>query len=143
MDMEQILTNGKVIAVVGLSDRPERPSHDVAAYMQGQGYRILPVNPKLDGPVLGEPPYRTLEEVEEHVDIVNVFRRPIDVPAVVDGAIAIGADAVWMQLGVVNEAAAGRAEAAGLAVVMDRCIKVEHQRLIEHGRGQGNAGVDG
>ncbi len=133
-DVEQLLRDGKVIAVVGLSDNPQRPSHGVAAYMQRQGYRIIPVNPKLKGPVLGEQPFRAIEDVREHVDIVNVFRRPVDVPPVVEGAIAAGAGAVWMQLGIVNEQAAAEAEAAGLAVVMDRCIQVEHRRLLQQGK---------
>lgn len=144
VNMERILAGSKVIAVVGLSGNPERPSHDVAAYMQRNGYRILPVNPKLDGPVLGEQPYQSLEEIGEHVDIVDVFRRPVDVPSAVDGAIAIGADTVWMQLGIVNNAAAAKAEAAGITVVMDRCIKVEHRRLIgQAGQNTSKAKADG
>lgn len=132
--IEEILARSKVIAVVGLSDNPARPSHDVARYLQEQGYRIIPVNPKLQEPVLGEKPYPNLEAVPGHVDLVNIFRRSVDVPPVVESAIAIGASAVWMQLGIIHQEAAGRAEAAGLDVVMDRCTKIEHRRL-----GQGNA----
>ena len=122
-----------MIAVVGLSDRPERPSYDVASYLQQQGYRIVPVNPRLGGPVLGEQPYPDLESVPFQVDVVDVFRRSEEVPGVVDSAIRIGAPVVWMQLGVVNEAAAAKAKEAGLDVVMDRCIKIEHGALVRQG----------
>lgn len=125
--VEEILTRSTVIAVVGLSDKPERSSHGVASYLQAQGYRIIPVNPKLTGPVLGEAPYRRLEDIEGKVDIVDIFRRSIDVPPVVEAAIEIGASAVWMQLGIVHEEAAENARAAGLDVVMDRCTAVEHR----------------
>ena len=130
MDMaERILRESKVIAVVGLSDRPDRPSYGVAKYMQEHGYRIIPVNPKLTGPVLGERPYARLEDVPEHVDVVDIFRRAVDVPPVVDGAIRIGAGAVWMQLGISHGEAGARAEAAGLRVVMDKCMAVEHRLM--------------
>ena len=132
--VEEILASSSVIAVVGLSDRPDRPSHSVARYLQTQGYRIIPVNPQLRGPVLGEMSYRRLEDITEQVDLVDIFRRPIDVPPVVDGAIWIGASAVWMQLGIVHEEAADRAIAAGLDVVMDRCTAIEHRRLLEEGK---------
>ncbi len=128
--VEEILTKSRVIAVVGLSDRPDRPSHGVARYLQAQGYRVIPVNPALTGPVLGEAPYRRLEDVEEHVDLVDIFRRPVDVPPVVEAAIEIGASAVWMQLGIVHEEAAAKARAAGLDVVMDKCTAIEHRALL-------------
>ena len=126
---EQILRESKVIAVVGLSDRPDRPSHEVARYMQEHGYRIIPVNPKLTGPVLGEQPYARLEDVPEHVDVVDIFRRAVDVPPVVDGAIRIGASAVWMQLGISHDEAGAKAEAAGMRVVMDKCMAIEHRLM--------------
>ena len=126
---ERILRESKVIAVVGLSDRPDRPSYGVARYMQEHGYRIVPVNPKLTGPVLGEQPYASLEDVPGHVDVVDIFRRSVDVPPVVDGAIRIGAGAVWMQLGISHGEAGARAEAAGLRVVMDKCMAVEHRLM--------------
>ena len=132
--IEEILATSRVIAVVGLSDQPERPSHSVARYLQGQGYRIVPVNPKLAGPVLGEEPYPSLDAVPEQVDLVDIFRRSIDVPPVVDAAIRVGARAVWMQLGIVHEEAARKAQAAGLQVVMDRCTAIEHRRLLREGR---------
>jgi predicted CoA-binding protein len=132
--IEELLANSRVIAVVGLSDRPERPSHGVARYLQEQGYRIIPVNPKLTGPVLGEQPYPRLDDVPERVDLVDIFRRSIDVPSVVDAAIRIGAPAVWMQLGIVHEEAARRASAAGLQVVMDKCTAIEHRVLVRAGR---------
>ncbi len=132
--IEEVLANSKVIAVVGLSDRPERPSHGVARYLQQSGYRIIPVNPKLTGPVLGEEPYPDLDSVREKVDLVDIFRRPIDVPPVVEAAIRIGAPAIWMQLGIVHEEAAQRARNAGLAVVMDRCTAIEHRALIREGK---------
>ncbi len=132
-DIAEMLRSSRVIAVVGLSDRPDRPSHGVAAYLQAQGYRIVPVNPRLSGPVLGEQPYPDLRSVPEKVDIVDIFRRSEDVPPVVDDAIAIGAPLVWMQLGIVNDEAARKAESAGAAVVMDRCLKVEHEALLGAG----------
>lgn len=126
---EQVLRESKTIAVVGLSDRPDRPSHEVAKYLQECGYRIIPVNPKLADPVLGEQPYARLEDVPEHVDTVDIFRRAVDVPPVVDGAIRIGASAVWMQLGISHGEAAARAESAGLRVVMDKCMAIELRRM--------------
>jgi predicted CoA-binding protein len=124
-----ILRSAKVIAVVGLSPSPHRPSYAVASYLQEHGYRIIPVNPHV-AEVLGERSYSDLREVPEPVDVVNIFRRPEFVPPIVESAIAIGAKAVWMQLGIVHEEAAARARAAGLLVVMDRCIKVEHQKFL-------------
>lgn len=114
--------------MVGLSSKPWRPSHGVAEYLQRAGYRVIPVNPN-ETEVLGEKAYPNLEAVPEKVDIVNVFRRPEFVPEIVEAAIRIGAPAIWMQEGVVNEAAAERARQAGLLVVMDRCILKEHRRL--------------
>jgi len=123
-----LLATARVIAVVGLSSKKSRPSYGVSQYMQRAGYRIIPVNPNEDA-VLGEMAYPSLEAIPEKVDIVNIFRRPEFVPAVVDAAIRVGARAVWMQEGVVHKAAAAKASAAGLTVVMDRCILKEHQRL--------------
>jgi predicted CoA-binding protein len=112
------LTNSKVVAVVGLSPRPERPSHYVAKYLQEQGYRVIPVNPQLEN-VLGEKCYPDLKSIPEPVDMVDVFRRSALVGPIVDDAIEIGAKFVWMQDGVIDEEAAKRAESAGLGVVMD------------------------
>ncbi len=131
-DLRQILATAKTVAVVGLSDKPDKPSHSIPAYLQRQGYRIIPVNPKLTE-VLGEKAYPTLRDVPVPVDVVDIFRRAEDVPPVVEDAIAIGAKVVWMQLGIVNEEAAARAEAAGLTVVMDTCMGATHQRLRSRG----------
>ena len=126
METREILAGAKVIAVVGLSDKPDRDSYGVAAYLQRAGYRIVPVNPGARE-VLGETSYPDLRDIPFDVDIVDIFRKPEAVPEIVDAAIEIGAKAVWMQLGVVHEAAAAKARAAGLQVVMDRCIAVEHR----------------
>jgi len=123
----QLLKDSKTIAVVGLSSSPIRPSYGVAAYMQQQGYHIIPVNPTING-ALGEKAVGSLAEVKEPVDIVNIFRRPEHVGAVVNDAIRMKAKAVWMQEGVVEEQAAQRAREAGLVVVMDRCILKEHRK---------------
>ena len=123
-----LLRTAKVIAVVGLSSKKNRPSYGVAQYMQRAGYRIIPVNPK-EAVVLGERAYPILEAIPEKIDIVNVFRRSEFVPQIVDSAIRAGAKAVWMQEGVMHEEAAARARAAGLTVVMDRCVLKAHQRL--------------
>lgn len=123
--IRDILTRSKVIAVVGLSSKPHRPSHGVARYLQTVGYRIIPVNPN-EKEVLGEKSYPQLEDVPIKVDIVDIFRRSELVPPVVDSAIAIGARTVWMQEGVIHEEAAARARAAGVQVVMDRCLLKEH-----------------
>jgi len=125
-----LLRSSRVIAVVGLSGKKFRPSYGVAEYMQAQGYRIIPVNPN-EAEVLGEKTYRTLEDVPEHIDIVDIFRRSEFVGPIVDSAIRVGANAVWMQEGVVHEEAAKKARDAGLAVVMDRCILKEHMRATE------------
>lgn len=123
----EILKKYKTIAVVGLSSNPMRPSFDVSEYMQRAGYRIIPVNPN-ETEVLGEKSYAQLEDVPEKIEIVNIFRRPEHVPAVVESAIRVGAKVVWMQQGIENEIAAGKARAAGLAVVEDACIFVEHRK---------------
>ncbi|MES2361806.1 MAG: CoA-binding protein [Pseudomonadota bacterium] len=125
-----ILKHYRTIAVVGLSHKPHRASFDVARYMQGHGYRIIPVNPN-ETEVLGEKAYATLLEAAAHekIELVNCFRNSEDIPPVVDQAIAIGAKAVWMQLGISNASAAARADAAGLLVVQDHCIKIDHRVL--------------
>ena len=129
-----ILKNYKTIAVVGLSHKPHRASFDVARYMQGHGYRIIPVNPN-EIEVLGEKAYATLTAAAQHeqIDLVNCFRNSEDIPPIVDEAIAIGARAVWMQLGISNPAAAAAAEAAGLLVVQDHCLKIDHRVLLTSG----------
>lgn len=124
-----ILRESKTIAVVGLSSDPMRASHEVSEYMQSAGYRIIPVNPN-EAEVLGEKSYPRLEDVPEKIDVVNIFRRPEEVPPVVESAIRMGAKAVWMQLGIENESAAEMAQAAGLAVVEDACILIEHKRRL-------------
>lgn len=123
------LRRARTIAVVGLSNRRWRPSYGVSEYMQSVGYRIIPVNPA-ETEVLGEKAYASLDEIPEPVDIVDIFRRPEYVPAIVDAAIRIGAKCVWMQEGVIHEEAAAKARAAGLEVVMDRCILKEHRRML-------------
>jgi uncharacterized protein len=123
----ELLTKYKTIAVVGLSSNPMRPSFGVTEYMQEMGYRIIPVNPN-ETEVLGEKSYARLEDVPEKIDIVNVFRRAEEVPPVVESAIRIGAKVVWMQSGIENEEAAGKARAAGLTVIEDACILVEHRK---------------
>jgi len=125
--IREILEEGKTLAVVGLSSKPTRPSHGVAAYMQRHGCRIIPVNPG-EQSVLGEKCYPSLDAVPEAVDIVVIFRRPEFVPEVVEAAIRKGAKVVWMQEGVIHEHAAERARTAGLKVVMDHCILKEHAK---------------
>jgi len=122
----EILQRARTIAVVGLSDNPLRPSHGVAAYLQTQGYRIVPVNPQIES-ALGEKSYSSLLDVPEKIDIVDIFRRPEFVEEVVDQAIQLKIPAVWMQEEVIHEKAAQKAHAAGILVVMDRCILVEHR----------------
>lgn len=122
-----LLKSAKTIAVVGLSDSPLRPSHGVSAYMQSQGYRIIPVNPQITD-ALGEPSYASLLEVPEKIDIVDVFRRSEYVDEVVEQAIRLKIPAIWLQEGVVNESAAEKARRAGIFVVMDRCILKEHRQ---------------
>ena len=128
--IRELLGSTKTIAVVGLSADPNRASYGVASYLQRQGYRIIPVNPRLTGPVLGEQPYASLQDLPTPVELVQIFRRSEFVSPVVDAAISIGAKAIWMQLGVIDEAAAARARAAGLQVVMDRCLAVDHRMLM-------------
>ena len=125
-EIGKLLLNSKTIAVVGLSDSPLRPSHGVAAYMQTHGYRIIPVNPEIKG-ALGEKAVRSLSDIKEEIDIVDVFRRSEFVPEVVDEAIRLKVPAIWMQEGVVHETAAAKARQAGILVVMDRCILKEHR----------------
>ncbi len=122
-----LLKKAKTIAVVGLSDSPFRASHGVSAYMQSQGYKIVPVNPTIES-ALGEDSYPSLLEVKEKIDIVDVFRRPEFVPEVVDQAIALKVPVIWMQEGVVHEAAAKKAREAGITVIMDKCILKEHRK---------------
>lgn len=122
----ELLKRSKTIAVIGLSNNPLRPSHGVSAYMQAQGYRIIPVNPNITE-ALGERAYPTLRDVPEQIDIVNIFRRSEFVEEIVDQAVALKVPAIWMQEDVTNEVAAAKARAAGAFVVMDRCILKEHR----------------
>jgi len=124
----EILNSSKTIAVVGLSPKPDRPSYRVASYLKEQGYRIIPVN-TYASEILGETCYPDLRSIPEQVDVVDIFRRSERVPAVVEEAIEIGAKAVWMQEGVINEEAAAQAMEAGLLVVMDKCMLKEHRKL--------------
>ena len=128
-DMIEMLRAARTIAVVGLSSKRMRPSYGVAAYMQQHGYRIIPVNPA-ETEVLGEKAYASLSEVPEKIDIVDVFRRSEAVPELVDEAIKLGVPYLWLQEDVIHEIAAERARAAGMKVVMDRCILKEHRRLL-------------
>ena len=129
--IREALSRARTIAVVGISDRPDRPSHEVASYLKAAGYRIIPVNPVLAGKeILGERCVASLAEIGHGVDIVDVFRRAEAVPDVVDDALRVDAPLLWLQLGIVNEDAAARARAAGRAVVQDRCIQIEHVRLL-------------
>ena len=131
-----ILKDSRTIAVVGLSPKPERDSHHVAEYLQQQGYRIVPVNPKAAGEtILGERCWPSLSAAAEHhrIDVVDVFRNSADVPPIAEEAIAIGANALWLQLGVQHDGAAAHARAAGLLVVQQQCMLVEHQRLVAQG----------
>jgi predicted CoA-binding protein len=131
-DYSKILKESRSIAVVGLSPKETRPSHQVAQYLIEQGYSIFPVNPG-QGLILGLTCFPDLLSVPAQIDIVDIFRNPKDVPGIVDSAIEIGAKIVWMQLGVVHEVAAAKARAAGLIVVMDRCLKIDHQHLLYGG----------
>jgi predicted CoA-binding protein len=129
-DIKALLESARTIALVGASDRPDRPSYGVMATLQRHGYRVIPVNPQITGEhIHGEFVFRELAQLGDSIDIVDIFRNSAAAGEAVDQAIAIGAKAVWMQLGVVNEAAAARAEAAGLQVVMDRCPAIDIPRL--------------
>ena len=127
--LRRILSENRVIAVVGLSADWFRPSYFAAKYMQEHGYTVIPVNPKYPE-ILGEKCYKSLRDIPRKVDIVDVFRKPQDVMPIAEDAIAIGAKVLWQQLGVKNEQAAAKARAAGLNAVMDRCVKIEHGRLF-------------
>jgi len=129
--LRRILAENRTIAMVGLSADWFRPSYFAAKYMQEHGYRVIPVNPRYAGKeILGEQVYASLADIPVKVDLVDVFRKTADVPPIAEQAIAIGAKALWQQIGVKNEAAAARAQAAGLDTVMDRCVKIEHARLF-------------
>lgn len=130
-DIDRVLSQYRTVAVVGVSPDPDRPSHVVADFLKAQGYRMIPVTPK-GGVILGETVYPNLTSIPEKVEVVDIFRRPEDVPPIVDEAISIEAKVVWMQEGIVNEEAAAKARAAGLTVVMDHCMKQEiEKRQIE------------
>ena len=129
-EIKVLLEETRTIALVGASDRPTRPSHGVMATLQAHGYRVIPVNPQITGEhIHGEFVFRDLSQLGDPIDMVDIFRRSSDAGAVVDEAIAIGAKSVWLQIGVIDQAAAARAEAAGLKVVMDRCPAIEIPRL--------------
>lgn len=127
---EEILSESKTIAVVGLSDEPEKPSYGVASYLQRHGYKIIPVNPNFTT-VLGETCYPSLQDIPEAVDIVDVFRRPEAVVPIAEAAVAIGAKVFWLQVGIVSEEAAAIARRGGLDVVMDQCAKVVHGQMAK------------
>ena len=129
-DIRELLAETRTIAMVGASDRPDRPSYGVMRFLQGWGYRVFPVNPQITGErVHGEFVWRDLSQIGEPIDMVDIFRRPMAAGEAVDEAIAAGARSVWLQIGVINEEAAARAEAAGLKVVMNRCPKIDIPRL--------------
>lgn len=132
--IKEILQASETVAVVGLSDRPDRVSYMVSQAMQAKGYRIIPVNPNAES-ILGEKCYATLNDIPEKVDIVNVFRRPEHTPPIAEEAVAIGAKTFWLQLGISSEEAAQIAAQGGLNVIMDRCIKVEDSILLPQGKG--------
>src|SRR5205814_7378034 len=136
--LKRILQVSRTIAVAGLSTQWHRPSYFAAKYMQEHGYRVIPVNPTADA-IMGEKSYKSLRDIPEKVDIVDCFRRSAEIPAIAEDAIAIGAKVLWMQLGVTNAEARKRAEAAGLEVVEDHCVKIEHGRFFG---GLGWAGVN-
>lgn len=131
--IEEILKGSRTVAVVGVSPQEDRPSHGVARYLKQQGYRIIPVNPQA-AEVLGEKSYSSLSAVPVPVDVVDIFRRAEDVPPIVNEAVQMRAKVIWMQEGIVHEAAAARARKAGLDVVMDRCMLKEHKRIIGKGK---------
>jgi predicted CoA-binding protein len=128
-EIKAILKNYHVVAVVGLSPKPERASHQVAQYLKDHGYRIVPVNPG-QKEILGERCYRSLSDIPFPIEVVDIFRNVEAIPAIVDEAIAIGAKVVWMQLGLAEPASARKARGAGLQVVMDRCLKIDHGQLM-------------
>ncbi len=128
-ELRQILKHSHTIATVGFSSNPDKAGYYVPEYLIQQGYNVIPVNPTIET-IMDRKAYPDLKSIPDKVDIVQIFRKPEDVPPVVDQAIEIGAKVVWMQLGIVNEQAAEKARQAGLAVVMDRCMMVEHKRLI-------------
>ncbi|MBF0353285.1 MAG: CoA-binding protein [SAR324 cluster bacterium] len=128
-EIQQLLKNTKTIAVVGLSDNPARPSHEVAAYLLRHGYRIIPVNPSATE-ILGQKSYASLHAIPERVDIVDIFRNVEAIPGLVEEALKLNPRCVWMQLGLSHEQAAGVARDAGILVVMNKCIKIEHSRLL-------------
>ncbi|HYZ04545.1 MAG TPA: CoA-binding protein [Rubrobacter sp.] len=132
-EIKDLLHRARTVAVVGLSNRPYRTSHAIAGALQRFGFEIFPVNPNLHGPVLGEEPYHSVEDIPGLVDIVDVFRRSEKVMPVAEAAVAAGAKVLWMQSGVINEEAAAYAEEHGLTVVMDRCIKVDYATLVGFG----------
>jgi predicted CoA-binding protein len=136
--IRRILSRSKTIAVVGLSAQWHRPSYFAAKYMQEHGYRVIPVNPMYES-ILGEKSYKSLRDIPEKVDVVDCFRKSAEIPAIAGDAIAIGAKVLWMQLGVENAQARRKAEAAGLEVVEDHCVKIEHGRFFG---GLGWAGVN-
>ena len=129
LTIQRVLHSTRTIAVVGLSDNPLRASYFVGYYLRRHGYRVIPVNPR-ETEILGQTCYPSLHDVPEHIDIVNVFRAPDALPALAEDAVAVGADTVWCQFGVINEEGARTAEQGGLTVVMDRCLKVEHARYV-------------
>ncbi len=131
-DLSRILTNARRIAVVGISPKPNRPSNKVAAYLMAAGFEVIPVNPG-QSTIMGLKCYPDLESIPGRVDIVDVFRRPAEVSAIVDSTLKIKAQVLWLQLGVSEAEAARRAQAAGLTVMTERCLKVEHQRLKDSG----------
>lgn len=132
-EVKEILDRTKRIAVVGISDKPDRASYQVSAYMQQAGYEIIPINPRIDS-VLGVKAYATLQEVEGEIDMVNVFRRSSETPPVAEAAVQAGAKTLWLQLGISNEEAYRLANDAGLNVIMDRCIKIEYADIERHRR---------
>ena len=128
--IRSILADVKTIALVGVTDSPVRASYIVTRYLLAKGYRVYPINPDIDGEIDGMKILDSLDKVPEHIDIVNVFRRPMFLPGVVDDALRVGAGAVWVQLGLSNPEAAQKAEAANLTYVEDRCIKIDYYRFI-------------
>ena len=128
-ELQALLSHSQTIAVVGLSPDADRDSHRVARYLLDRGFRVIPVNPRA-ALILGQTCYPSLSDIPFPIDIVDIFRAPEAIPAIVDEAIAVGAKVVWMQLGLKHEDAAARARDAGLTVIMDRCVKIEHQRLF-------------